>query len=171
MRSAVCLHIWSIPGGQTNVTLKRNSHYFRLICKNWPLTLITASHCGGLGAGLYSFLPGVQESCAVLKYYFLIIPDLLIQWHLMVVTLERMGHGDETIHCDTLAIVVIVSPPTPRHCVLCHLPGLALWRWYNNRTRFTNPFNSNRTIFSWLKFIICKLMVTWCWKHPCIAGC
>ena len=45
----------------------------------------------------------------------------------MVVTLERMGHGDETIHCDTLAIVVIVSPPTPRHCVLCHLPGLALW--------------------------------------------
>ena len=39
----------------------------------------------------------------------------------MVVTLERMGHGDETIHCDTLAIVVIVSPPLPGivSCVTC----------------------------------------------------
>ena len=38
------------PCAQTNVTLRRNSHYFRLICKNWPLTLITAPYCA---SGLY----------------------------------------------------------------------------------------------------------------------
>ena len=62
---SVCLHIWSIPGGQTNVTLKRNSHYFRLICKNWPLTLITASHCGGLGPGLFLSSTWCSRACSV----------------------------------------------------------------------------------------------------------
>ena len=41
----------TIPARHTNVTLGRNSHYFQLICKNPPLTLITGPHCDGRGQG------------------------------------------------------------------------------------------------------------------------
>ena len=167
---SVCLHIWSIPGGQTNVTLKRNSHYFRLICKNWPLTLITASHCGRLGPGLFLYLVFKSVQCSVCDAAAQVLFHHY-PWFIDTMTPDSGDTlGDETIHCRTRAIVVTMSLTTPQHCPMSpawpHVMPLI-----QQPDTFKNPFNSDRTIFSWLKFIICKLMLNWCWKHPCIAGC
>ena len=113
-------------------------------------------------------LPGARE-CVVfrlLKYY-----SIIFSWFIDTMTPDSGDTwGDETIHCRTRAIVVTMSLTTPQHCPMSpawpHVMPLI-----QQQDTFKNPFNSDRTIFSWLKFIICKLMVNWCWKHPCIAGC
>ena len=83
------------PCAQTNVTLRRNSHYFRLICKNWPLTLITAPHCASLGHGwCRCMMESIAASYFVLiKYYciHILVLNRIIKIEKLTKSTKRLG--------------------------------------------------------------------------------
>lgn len=142
----------SRPAGQTNVTLKRNSHYFRLICKNWPLTLITASHCEGFKpVRLQKHCPGgslVAGSWISIKYFCLIRGN-----YLFLHTRQGGRWFGDIQKCFVMRLWARV------HYVLTHHSKLSLSLSQScNTTKQINknPFIFDMTIFSSLSLIIFK---------------
>ena len=77
--------------------------------------------------GRIIFLRSTWCAVRLLKYYSFIIPDLLIQSHLIVVTLEWMGTGMRPFIVTLGPLLWWWASQLPG-IVRCHLPGLALWR-------------------------------------------